>query len=81
MCFRCDDVFATATTILDDLLTCRKQHGSDGTGAQNTTVMARVLIESLEPEEAGDNPFVQNLCLGLAVAVERLVALEEMLIE
>ena len=76
MCLRCNDVFDTGAIILNDILACRKEYsGADETAAQNVTVVARVLIESLN--DVGDNPYVQNLCLGLAVAVERLVALEQ----
>jgi hypothetical protein len=78
MCLRCDDGFECATRILDDIIGMRKFYGGgNATVAQNVTEVTHILISSLEPDVVQGNPYVQNICLGLAAAVERLVALEQ----
>lgn len=78
MCFKCNDLLECATRILDDVMHCRKEHcGGYPSSAQNTAAIARVLIESVEPQGVQYNETVQNICLGFAAAVERLVALEQ----
>lgn len=78
MCLKCDDAFDCATQLLGDVMYSRTAHGGQQeTAAQNTIESTHIILHSIEPYELQGNPFVQNICLALAAAVERLVALEQ----
>ena len=75
----CHEFFATGSRVLTDLVELRVNNPAPEhcTPAANVTNLASAILDNVEPQQVRANPSVQNMCLALAVAVERFVALEE----
>lgn len=78
MCELCNNLFGDATKTLDELLQLRRERDdAPRTVAQSGVRTATTLLNAVDSEEYRTNKDVQDLCLTLGVAVERLAALEQ----
>jgi hypothetical protein len=76
----CEDLFTDGTATLDELLSIRRDREpepGEETVAQHGIRTATTVLQCVDPEEVRHNEDVQDLCLALGVAVERLAALEQ----
>jgi len=77
MCTTCDELTAFGVAHLDDLLAQRRTvQTNEGEGPTQHTMRVANAIRQGIASDAADDQNVQAICLMLAVAVERLHALE-----
>jgi hypothetical protein len=74
MCHKCDEFFRCGTELLDGLLRIRSAQ-PNCFPVHSTMATTRTIMESLE--DATMTESYSEVCLALAVAVERLVALDQ----
>jgi hypothetical protein len=78
MCNLCNKLFDAGSATLNELVTIRgEREPEDVTVAQHGIRTATMLLQSVDPEGIRANGDVQELCLTLGAAVERLASLEQ----
>jgi hypothetical protein len=78
MCGQCDELFIESAEVLDELVQVRSSVPTgDDTGSGMAVRTYQTILNCIHSQDSRDDWHVQEVCFALAIAVERLTALEQ----